>query len=69
VSSKSAILLNRWDTIIAMVEAGHGSGIIPLLALPVRQYRSAVDAVSESDYEPRLLPDPESGLEAFCGGC
>ena len=57
------------DTIIAMVEAGHGSGVIPFFALPVRQYQSAADAVSESDYEPRPLPDPESGSEAFCGGC
>lgn len=42
VSSKSAILLNRLHTIVAMVEAGHGSGIIPSSALPVCQYRNVV---------------------------
>lgn len=40
VSSKSAILLNRLHTIISMVEAGHGSSIIPSSALPVCRYRN-----------------------------
>jgi LysR family transcriptional regulator, carnitine catabolism transcriptional activator len=42
VSSKSAILLNRLHTIVAMVEAGHGTGILPSSALPICQYRSVV---------------------------
>jgi len=42
ISSKSAILLNRLDTIVAMVEAGHGIGIVPSFVLPVCQYRKVV---------------------------
>jgi len=42
INSKDAVLLNRLDTIIAMVEAGHGTGIIPSIALPVCQYRKVV---------------------------
>lgn len=55
VNSKDALLLNRLDTIIAMVEAGHGTGIIPSIALPVCQYRKVVmtrliDPVVSLDY-------------------
>ena len=42
ISANNAVLLNRLDTIIAMVEAGHGTGIIPSIALPVCQYRKVV---------------------------
>jgi len=42
VNSSDAISLNRLDTIIAMVEAGHGTGIIPSIALPVCQYRNVL---------------------------
>jgi DNA-binding transcriptional LysR family regulator len=34
VSFKSAMVLKGFDTIVAMVEAGHGTGIIPSFALP-----------------------------------
>lgn len=44
LSSQSAMLLNRLDTVVAMVEAGHGTGIVPSLALPVCQYRKVVMA-------------------------
>jgi DNA-binding transcriptional LysR family regulator len=39
---KSAMLLNRLDTIVAMVEAGHGVGIVPSFTLPVCRYRKVV---------------------------
>ena len=39
LTCKSAMLLNRLDTIVAMVEAGHGIGIVPSFVLPVCQYR------------------------------
>jgi LysR family transcriptional regulator, carnitine catabolism transcriptional activator len=42
MSAKEALLLNRLDTIISMVEAGHGTGIIPSIALPLCQYRNVV---------------------------
>jgi LysR family carnitine catabolism transcriptional activator len=34
VSFRPAMVLKRLDTIVAMVEAGHGTGIIPSFALP-----------------------------------
>jgi DNA-binding transcriptional LysR family regulator len=37
VSFRPAMVLNRLDTIVAMVEAGHGTGIIPSFALPACQ--------------------------------
>ena len=42
MSAKDALLLNRLDAIISMVEAGHGTGIIPSIALPICQYRKVV---------------------------
>ena len=39
VSFRPAMLLNRLDTIVAMVEAGHGTGIVPSFALPACQRR------------------------------
>ena len=41
VSDKAApaMSLNRLDTIVAMVEAGHGTGIVPSFALPACQRR------------------------------
>jgi LysR family carnitine catabolism transcriptional activator len=42
INSNNAVLLNRLETIIAMVEAGHGTAIIPSIALPVCQYRKVV---------------------------
>lgn len=42
LNSSTALMLNRLETIIAMVEAGHGIGIIPSIALPVCQYRKVV---------------------------
>jgi DNA-binding transcriptional LysR family regulator len=69
VSSKSAVLLNRLDTIIAMAEAGHGSGIIPSFALPVCQYRSVVmTRLVNPTVSLDFYPDLESGSEAFFGG-
>jgi len=42
VSSNPAMVLNRFDTLIAMVEAGEGTGIVPSSALPVCQRRHVV---------------------------
>lgn len=42
INASGALLFNRLETIIAMVEAGHGTGIIPSIALPVCQYRRVV---------------------------
>jgi DNA-binding transcriptional LysR family regulator len=42
VSSRPAMVLNRLDTVIAMVEAGEGTGIVPSSALPVCQRRHVV---------------------------
>ena len=39
VTSPRVMVLNRFDTVIAMVEAGEGTGIVPSLALPVCQRR------------------------------
>jgi len=39
VSGDSAMVLNRFETLIAMVEAGEGTGIVPSSALPVCQRR------------------------------
>jgi DNA-binding transcriptional LysR family regulator len=39
VPFRPAMLLNRLDTIVAMVEAGHGTGILPSHALPACQRR------------------------------
>jgi LysR family carnitine catabolism transcriptional activator len=39
VVSRPAMVLNRFDTLIAMVEAGEGTGIVPSSALPVCQRR------------------------------
>jgi DNA-binding transcriptional LysR family regulator len=35
-------MLSRLDTIVAMVEAGHGTGIVPSFALPACQRRRVV---------------------------
>lgn len=42
VSSSPVTVLNRLDTIVAMVEAGHGTGIVPSFALPACQRRRVV---------------------------
>jgi LysR family transcriptional regulator, carnitine catabolism transcriptional activator len=42
VTSRPAMVLNRFDTLIAMVEAGEGTGIVPSSALPVCQRRHVV---------------------------
>jgi LysR family carnitine catabolism transcriptional activator len=42
VSGDSALVLNRFETLIAMVEAGEGTGIVPSFALPVCQRRHVV---------------------------
>jgi LysR family transcriptional regulator, carnitine catabolism transcriptional activator len=42
VASRPAMVLNRFDTLIAMVEAGEGTGIVPSSALPVCQRRHVV---------------------------
>ncbi len=42
LNSSRALLFNRLETIIAMVEAGHGTGIVPSIALPICQYRKVV---------------------------
>jgi len=39
VPFRPAMVLNRVDTIVAMVEAGHGTGIVPSFALPACQRR------------------------------
>jgi LysR family transcriptional regulator, carnitine catabolism transcriptional activator len=39
VSFRPAMVLNRLDTVVAMVEAGHGTGIVPSYALPACQRR------------------------------
>jgi LysR family carnitine catabolism transcriptional activator len=41
-SSNPAMVLNRFETLIAMVEAGEGTGIVPSSALPVCQRRHVV---------------------------
>jgi DNA-binding transcriptional LysR family regulator len=38
-SSRPAMVLNHLDTIVAMVEAGHGTGIVPSYALPACERR------------------------------
>jgi LysR family transcriptional regulator, carnitine catabolism transcriptional activator len=42
VSHQGAIVLNRLDTIVGMVEAGQGIGIIPSFAQPVCRHRNVV---------------------------
>jgi DNA-binding transcriptional LysR family regulator len=42
VASPPAMVLNRLDTIIAMVEAGQGIAIVPSFALPVCRHRKVV---------------------------
>jgi LysR family transcriptional regulator, carnitine catabolism transcriptional activator len=42
VDAQSAVSLKRLDTVIAMVEAGQGIGIVPASALPVCRYRNVV---------------------------
>jgi LysR family transcriptional regulator, carnitine catabolism transcriptional activator len=42
VTSRPAMVLNRLDTVIAMVEAGQGTGIVPSSALTVCQRRHVV---------------------------
>ncbi len=42
VTSPYVMVLNRFDTVIAMVEAGEGTGIVPSFALPVCQRRHVV---------------------------
>jgi LysR family transcriptional regulator, carnitine catabolism transcriptional activator len=42
VTARPAMVLNRLDTVIAMVEAGEGTGIVPSSALPVCQRRHVV---------------------------
>jgi LysR family carnitine catabolism transcriptional activator len=44
VDAQSAMVLNRLDTLIAMVEAGEGIGIVPSSALPVCRQRHVVMA-------------------------
>lgn len=39
VSFRPVMVLNRLDTIVAMVEAGHGTGIVPSYALPACERR------------------------------
>jgi DNA-binding transcriptional LysR family regulator len=39
VSFRPAMVLNHLDTIVAMVEAGHGTGIVPSYALPACERR------------------------------
>jgi DNA-binding transcriptional LysR family regulator len=41
VAFRPAMVLNRLETIVAMVEAGHGTGILPSHALPACQRRRA----------------------------
>ena len=36
------MLLNRLDTIVGMVEAGHGTAIVPSYALPACKHRRVV---------------------------
>jgi LysR family carnitine catabolism transcriptional activator len=42
VASRPAMVLNRLDTMIAMVEAGEGIAVIPSFALPVCRHRNVV---------------------------
>ena len=42
LDSQSAMALNRLDTLIAMVEAGEGTGVVPSSALPVCRHRHVV---------------------------
>jgi LysR family carnitine catabolism transcriptional activator len=42
VAARPAMVLNRLDTMIAMVEAGEGIAVIPSYALPVGRYRQVV---------------------------
>ena len=42
VAAQPAMVLNRLDTMIAMVEAGEGIAVIPSYALPVGRYRQVV---------------------------
>lgn len=42
VMPRPAMLLNRLDTVVAMVEAGEGTGIVPSLTLPICQRRHVV---------------------------
>ena len=42
VTSPPALVLNRLDTILAMVEAGEGSAVVPSYALPACRYRHVV---------------------------
>lgn len=39
LSARPAMALNHLDTIVAMVEAGHGTGIVPSYVLPACQRR------------------------------
>jgi len=42
VDARSATVLNRLDTLIAMVEAGEGIGIVPSSTLPVCRHRNVL---------------------------
>jgi DNA-binding transcriptional LysR family regulator len=42
VDTRRAIRLNRLETVIAMVEAGAGTGIVPSYALPVCRRRNVM---------------------------
>jgi DNA-binding transcriptional LysR family regulator len=42
VAARPAMVLNRLDTLIAMVEAGEGISVVPSFALPVCQHRNVV---------------------------
>jgi DNA-binding transcriptional LysR family regulator len=42
VSSAPTMVVNRFDTLIALVEAGEGTGIVPSFALPACQRRNVV---------------------------
>jgi len=42
VTSPRVMVLNRFDTVIAMVEAGEGTGVVPSFALPVCLRRHVV---------------------------
>jgi DNA-binding transcriptional LysR family regulator len=44
VDPQSAMTLNRLDTLVAMVEAGEGLGIVPSSALPLCRHRNVVMA-------------------------
>jgi LysR substrate binding domain-containing protein len=64
VSVASTMVLNRFDTIVGMVEAGQGTAIVPSYAQPVCQHRRVVmSRLNESDRPNRVLSDSESREE------